>query len=177
MFSIQKSYHFCSRFSEEYLSANCISRCIFVCYDYSWHALGTRPRASVGAIIDKDTKKRAKSKYGRGDVGEQAFRLRANAPRGKRGLRGKRGGKVSESWSGLTHLKVSNHALSPLVPLVPLMPLCFSRRSSGAQSISRMPPQKKKSRRIVLAYCLRDLVCDGLKMPNEVEITQQQQQT
>ena len=64
---------------------------------------------------------------------EQAFRLRAIAPRGKRGLRGNRGGKVSEGWSGLTHLKVSNHALSPLVPLVPLVPLSVSWRSLGAQ--------------------------------------------
>mgnify|MGYP003423446828 CR=1 FL=1 len=98
-------------------------------------------------------------------VREQAFRLRANAPRGNRVLRGKRGGKVSKSIASLTCLEVSTLALSPLVPLVPLMPLCFSRRSSGAQSISRMPQKKNKSRRI----CLRDLVCDGLKMPNEVE--------
>ena len=63
----------------------------------------------------------------------QAFRLRAKALRGKRVLRGKRGGKVSESWSSLTHLEVSNHALSPLVPLVPLVPLSVSWRSNGAQ--------------------------------------------
>ena len=69
-----------------------------------------------------------------GVVREQAFRLRANAPRGKRVLRGKRGGEVSKSWSSLTHLEVSNHALSPLVPLVPLVPLCDSRRSNGARS-------------------------------------------
>ena len=66
-------------------------------------------------------------------VREQAFRLRANAPRGKRVLRGKRGGEVSKSWSSLTHLEVSNHALSPLVPLVPLVPLSVSWRSDGAQ--------------------------------------------
>ena len=65
--------------------------------------------------------------------GEQAFRLRANAPRGKRVLRGKRGGKVSKSIDGLTHLKVSNHNASPLVPLVPLVPLSVSWRSNGAQ--------------------------------------------
>ena len=52
----------------------------------------------------------------------QAFRLRANAPRGKRVLRGNRGGKVSESWSGLTHLEVSTYDASPLVPLVSLVP-------------------------------------------------------
>ena len=66
-------------------------------------------------------------------VREQAFRLRANAPRGKRVLRGKRGGEVSKSIAGLTHLKVSSYDVSPLVPLVPLVPLCFSRRSNGAQ--------------------------------------------
>ena len=72
-------------------------------------------------------------------VREQAFRLRAKAPRGKRVLRGKRGGKVSRSIAGLIHLEVSSYALSPLaplaplVPLVPLAPLCFSRRSDGAQ--------------------------------------------
>nr|MBR2110649.1 hypothetical protein [Alistipes sp.] len=48
----------------------------------------------------------------------------------KRVLRGKRGGKVSESWSGLTHLEVSTYDASPLVPLVPLVPLCLSRRSA-----------------------------------------------
>ena len=64
---------------------------------------------------------------------EQAFRLRANAPRGKRALRGLRGGKVSKSLDSLTNLKVSKHTLSPLVPLVPLVPLSFSWRSLGAQ--------------------------------------------
>ena len=62
--------------------------------------------------------------------GEQAFRLRANAPRGLRVPRGNRGGKVSKSIDGPTHLEVSSHALSPLVPLVPL---CDSRRSVRAQ--------------------------------------------
>ena len=66
-------------------------------------------------------------------VREQAFRLRAKAPRGLRGLRGKRGGKVSTNIDSLTHLKVSNHALSPLVPLVPLVPLSDSWRSERAQ--------------------------------------------
>ena len=65
----------------------------------------------------------------------QAFRLRANAPRGKRVLSGKRGGKVSKSLDSLTYLKVSTHTPSPLVPLVPLVPLSDSWRSSGAQSI------------------------------------------
>ena len=64
---------------------------------------------------------------------KQAFRLQANAPRGKRVLRGLRGGKVSKSLDSLTHLKVSRHALSPLAPLVPLVPLSDSLRSSGAQ--------------------------------------------
>lgn len=48
-------------------------------------------------------------------VREQAFRLRANAPRDKRGLRGKRGGRVSKSIAGPTCLKISNYALTPLV--------------------------------------------------------------
>ena len=69
-------------------------------------------------------------------VREQAFRLRAIAPRDKSVLRGLRGGKVSTGIAGLTHLKVSSHALSPLVPLlplvplVPLVPLCDSRYSN-----------------------------------------------
>ena len=42
---------------------------------------------------------------------------------------------VSEGLGSLTHLEVSNYALSPLVPLIPLVPLCFSRRSFGAQWI------------------------------------------
>ena len=63
----------------------------------------------------------------------QAFRLRAKAPRDKRGLRGNRGGKVSESWSSLTHLEVSTYDASLLVPLVSLVPLSDSWRSNGAQ--------------------------------------------
>ena len=41
------------------------------------------------------------------EKGVQAFRLRANAPRGKSGLSGKRGGMVSEGLGSLTHLEVS----------------------------------------------------------------------
>ena len=59
----------------------------------------------------------------------QAFRLRANAPRGKRVLRGLRGGKVSKNIAGHTYLEVSKHTLSPLVPLIPLVPLSDSWRS------------------------------------------------
>ena len=68
------------------------------------------------------------------EKGVQAFRLRANAPRGLRGLRGNRGGKVSTSLDSLAHLEVSKHTLSPLVPLVPLVPLSDSWRSERAQS-------------------------------------------
>ena len=68
-----------------------------------------------------------------GVVREQAFRLRAKAPRDKRGLRGLRGGWVRKSIAGPTHLKVSRHALSPLLPLVPLVPLSESWRSERAQ--------------------------------------------
>ena len=59
-----------------------------------------------------------------------------NAPRGKRVLRGKRGGKVSTNIDSLTHLEVSNHALSPLVPLVPLVPLSFSWRSEQSATLT-----------------------------------------
>ena len=84
-------------------------------------------------------------------VREQAFRLRANAPRGKRVLRGKRGGKVSKSLDSLTHRKVSTHALSPLVPLVPHVPLSDSWRSERAQSIEKLEKLGRRYRHLSLS--------------------------
>ena len=80
--------------------------------------------------------------------GEQAKRLRANAPRGKRGLRGKRGivgkmGKMGKMGIVGKLPIVPKIPIVPrkksLVPLVPLVPLSDSWRSNGAQ-----PPHTNK---------------------------------